>query len=183
MIRDVLTLKSGLLVILRVLRSDDARRLGRYFEALSEATTGRFGPHPLDTTAAQQLCNDVDYHRTLRLLALTELGEIIAYFILGLWVAGEERRRYEGYGLVLESERDCTFAPSVADAYQNAGLGSAMMPYVLDIARRLGRRWMVLLGGTQATNYRAIHFYRKFGFRVVGNFVTHVDNYDMVLAL
>ncbi|MBN1287908.1 MAG: GNAT family N-acetyltransferase [Anaerolineae bacterium] len=178
-----LALKSGAPAVFRVLRPDDAARLGRYFAGLSKATTERYGPHPFDMATAQQLCDATDYRKTLRLLAVTQAGAIIAYFILGLWVTGTEQERYAGYGIALDGDRDCTFAPSVADAHQSSGLGSAMMPHVLDTARRLGRRQMVLLGGTQATNYRAIHFYEKFGFRKVGDFTTRVDNHDMVLAL
>ena len=54
------------------------------------------------------------------------------------------------------------------------------------MARALGRRLIVLHGGTQATNRPAIAFYRKFGFRAVGHFLTgegRLDNLDMILDL
>jgi ribosomal protein S18 acetylase RimI-like enzyme len=72
----------------------------------------------------------------------------------------------------------------VSDEFQNRGLGSLMMKHVIAVARRLGRRRMILSGGTQATNARAIHFYQKHGFRKVGEFETPgMNNFDMVLEL
>ncbi len=169
-----------------MVRQEDAPILGRYFEGLSEATRQRFGPHPFTVAEAQKLCAEIDYARLLRLIAVTgDSGQerVIAYFILTLPVRDSERNRYTAYGIGLEDGRDCTFAPSVADAYQDRGLGSALMPRILDLARRLGFRRMVLQGGTQAANLRGIHFYEKFGFRRVGSFQTKVDNHDMMLTL
>ena len=56
---------------------------------------------------------------------------------------------------------------------------------LLQVAREHGRRRLVLLGGTQATNERAMHFYRKLGFRTVGTFEhpRGAQNYDMLLEL
>ncbi|MBL8095356.1 MAG: GNAT family N-acetyltransferase, partial [Anaerolineales bacterium] len=73
----------------------------------------------------------------------------------------------------------------VADGYQSVGLGGQVLAHVLDLARQLTRRHVVLLGGTQATNARAIHFYEKHGFRTIGSFEepAGADNFDMVLTL
>jgi GNAT superfamily N-acetyltransferase len=73
----------------------------------------------------------------------------------------------------------------VADAFQNQGVGSLLMARLIQIARRLGCKRMVLLGGTQAANHRAVHFYQKHGFRTVGTFEwpAGCDNYDMLLEL
>ena len=180
------TLDSGDQITLRVLRPNDGPLLGRYFESLSQETRRRFGPHPLTMEEAHNLCGAIDCHHTLRLLALTnegECAEVIAYFILHLGIRDAERKRYQANGIPLDSQLDCSLAPSVADAYQNRGVGSALMPEVLDLARRLGFQRVVLMGGTQATNHRAIHFYGKFGFRKVGRFFTEINNYDMILSL
>jgi ribosomal protein S18 acetylase RimI-like enzyme len=44
---------------------------------------------------------------------------------------------------------------------------------------------MVLFGGTYATNHRAIHFYKKHGFRTVGTFERPDgrSSYNMLLEL
>ncbi len=39
------------------------------------------------------------------------------------------------------------------------------------------------MGGVMAENERAIHFYRKYGFKNVGSFLTRSNNYDMIAAL
>ena len=72
----------------------------------------------------------------------------------------------------------------MADAYQQRGLGSALFPRLVDAARRLGRRRIVLWGGVRADNPRAEYFYRKLGFVECGQFQTRdTNNYDMLLAL
>lgn len=170
----------------RVLRSDDAPALGRYLEGLSAETRGWFAPHPFTAEVARKLCADLDYRQTLRLIALSGTGdqeEVAAYFILHLGTRKGEQDRYRGYGIVLDDRTDCTFAPSVADAWQNRGLGSALMPHVLEVARQLGFRRALLSGGAQTANVRALHFYEKFGFRKVGAFRTSVDNQDMIVEI
>ena len=91
--------------------------------------------------------------------------------------------------MALDPDTTCTFAPVVADAYQSRGVGSALIPGVLDAARRLGFHHMVLSGGTRTANHRAIRFYTKAGFRKVGEFETQgqngttIGNQDMILDL
>ncbi len=187
-VTETITFACGERITFRLLRPEDAELLGRYFLRLSEETRRRFGPHPFTMEQAQKLCAEINYYDTLRLIAVTEKGgqpQVIAYFILQLGIKEAEKKRYQAHGMVLDECKDCTFAPSVADAYQNRGLGSTLMPKILDLARRFGFQRMVLMGGTQATNYRAIHFYEKFGFRKVGDFLTKggVNNHDMILAL
>ena len=85
----------------------------------------------------------------------------------------------------MNAAQDCTLAPSVADDYQSKGLGSVLMRRLVEIAREIGRTRMVLWGGTQATNDRAVHFYHKHGFTTVGEFQEPpgFNNYDMILDL
>jgi GNAT superfamily N-acetyltransferase len=72
----------------------------------------------------------------------------------------------------------------IADAWQEHGLGSAMIPVITEAARQVGRRQIVLMGGVRDDNPRARHFYEKFGFVRVGGFVAGgVDNHDMILQL
>ncbi len=174
-------------LIFRLFTREDAEPLGRYFEGLSDATRRRYGPHAFTMDEAKRLCAELDYGKTMRFLAEVN-GEIVAYFIVLVGFREPDEKHYSGYGLNLDGRRVCTLAPSVADAWQNSGLGSAMMGELIPLMRRLGFRWMVLFGGTLAVNERAIHFYRKHGFNQVGTFQTTVnnapvDNLDMVLDL
>ena len=172
--------------------AEDAQVLGPFFCGLSEDTRRRYAPHPFDQETADALCANVDYADTIRMLATISppdaavgQGQIIAYFILQLSVKDGDRDRYKKLGIDLDSESDCVLAPSVADAYQDQGVGSLMMAHLLTVARRLGRKRMVLMGGVRGMNDRAIHFYKKHGFRTVGTFDWPAGflNYDMIMDL
>ena len=167
----------------RLLRSDDDDALGVYFDGLSEATRGVYGPHPFSSDHARLLCAEIDRTSLLTFLAIVD-DEVTAYFLLQLGVRDGDRKRYAEHGPPLVDDDTCTFAPSVADAFQERGVGSAMMPLVLGTARQLGRRCIVLWGGVRGDNPRARHFYEKFGFRHVGHFSAGgLDNHDMILDL
>lgn len=173
---------------LRPLLPADAALLGDYFEAFSAETRRRFGPHRLDRETAGELAALAGQDGALRTVAVRAEGpgpRILGYFILLLTVRPGEASRFERLGVTLDPARDCTLAPSVADDCQAAGLGGRMLRHLLGLARRLGRERMVLLGGTQAGNERAVHFYRKHGFTTVGSFEhpPGAVNFDMVLEL
>ncbi len=175
-------------VAFRPLEAGDARILGRYFLGLGEDTRQRFGPHPFDQATADALCAQTGDAHTIRFIATAGQGageQAIAYFILGLSIGDVERERYYGVGIDLDPEADAAVAPSVADAVQDRGLGSLCMEHVIRVARRLGRRRLVLMGGVQATNWRAIHFYLKHGFRRMGTFEHPPgrSNHDMIVDL
>jgi GNAT superfamily N-acetyltransferase len=168
--------------------ADDKHILGAYFLGLSTETKRRYGPHPFDQTTADRLCAHIDYAHTIRMIATIGTGaheKVIAYFILILGTTDSDREHYRRVAILLGPETDCTVAPSVADAFQNQGVGSPLMRHLIRVAQRLGRKRMVLLLGTQATNHHAIHFYEKHGFRIVGTFEQPPgrNNYDMLLEL
>ncbi|MBP7688861.1 MAG: N-acetyltransferase [Thermoflexales bacterium] len=166
-----IALRDGTAVHFRPLTATDGARLGDYFCTLSEATRARFGPHSLDRATADHLCATLDPSQTIRFVATCASADsIIAYCILMLHVTEHEQARFAQYGLELASTFDCTVAPSVADAYQNQGLGVPLLKHVIECARQLGRRSVVLLGGVQVTNERAVHVYQRLGFRTIGTF-------------
>jgi diamine N-acetyltransferase len=179
-------LPSGQEVLVRPLRSDDASRLGGYLRGLSPESRGRYKPHRFDQQTVDAMCAALDYRDILRLVATVPgaSGErIVAYMLLKIGVWEEDQRRYQALGIPLDPDRDGTFAPSVADDYQNQGLGSQMLRHILQLAPKLGRRRIVLWHGVQATNDRAVHFYTRWGFRKVGEFFTDKNNYDMIFDL
>ncbi len=175
-------------ITFRPIAAGDVQILGDYFLSLTDDTKRRYGPHAFDRATAEQLCATTDPADTLRMIATAkgEQGErVIAYIILILNVREDDVKRYEKLHLPLNASTDCTLAPSVADVYQSKGLGSVLMVQLKQFARQLGRTRMVLWGGTQATNDRAIHFYHKHGFRTVGEFQEPpgFNNYDMIMDL
>jgi GNAT superfamily N-acetyltransferase len=179
---------NDLAVEFRIVHPTDAQILGDYFLNLSADTKRRYGPHPFDRETAERLCVSTNPEDTLRMIALLGSGasqRVVAYFILILGIRQDDAARYEKLAIPLQAHTDCTLAPSVADDFQAKGLGSALMKRLIEIAKTLGRRRMVLWGGTQATNDRAIHFYHKHGFRTVGEFQEPpgFNNYDMILDL
>ena len=180
-------LRSGEEAVLRPLEASDAEALGDLFVSLSEATLALYAPHPFDRATAQELCRNIRNAETTRMIAAVGEGgaeRIIAYFILVWSVMPGELRRYAELGIDLASREGCTLAPCVADAYQDQGVGSAVMAHVIPLARRLGFKSMILFGGTREENVRAIHFYEKHGFRKVGEFIEEsVNNYDMIMDL
>jgi GNAT superfamily N-acetyltransferase len=181
-------LPSGSTALFRPLAAADGLILGKYFGGLSPETRFRFGPHAFDQATADYLCASIDLADTIRMIAVSDSnGEemVLAYFILVLGVSDAERDRYAAVNILLDAQSDCTFAPSVADAFQNQGVGKPLIQHVVEIARALGRERMVLMGGTQATNSRAIHYYQKAGFRTIATFDDPPGflNYDMVLDL
>jgi hypothetical protein len=189
-LRDFLTgaakLRTGEPITIRPLRADDADRLMEYFGSLSAKTRARYGPHPFDAQTARSICASLDPADVLRMVACVSHagGErLIAYVLLKMGILEADRQRYEKLGIPLDPESDCTLAPSVADDYQNQGIGSLIMQHLLEVAPGLGRRRIVLWLGVQATNDRAVHFYTKWGFRKVGEFYTDKNNYDMLLDL
>jgi GNAT superfamily N-acetyltransferase len=179
-------LRSGESITLRPLRADDADQFWEYLGSLSPQTRSRYGPHPFDEPTARAICASLDPGDVLRMVATIPGAEgerIIAYVLLKLGILEADRQRYEKLGIPLVPATDCTRAPSVADEFQDQGIGSLMIQHILEVAPKLGRRRIVLWLGVQATNDRAVHFYTKWGFRNVGEFYTDKNNYDMILDL
>lgn len=168
-------------LVLRRLCTHDAAALESYFGSLSSESKHRFRPHPLTAEAARQLCAAAA-SPTLRIV-IEQAGKLVAYFILDPQVPVHEATRYARFGIALESGKDFLFAPSVSDGHQNKGIGSLAMPHVLRLARQSGARSLVLMGGTQDGNARAIAFYEKFGFERVGGYQSEGFNHDMRLIL
>jgi GNAT superfamily N-acetyltransferase len=181
---------SGLVLTFRPITPQDHLILGEYFLNLSETTRNLYGPHPFDQATANKLCAEINYADTIRLIATipnATLEKVIAYFFLQLGVPTAEIERYAQMNIALDPQADCLVAPSVADAYQNQGVGSPLMRHVFDVARKLGRKHIVLMGGVYVTNERAVHYYQKAGFRTVGTFIapwaSGRESYDMFLEL
>ena len=169
----------------RPLGPDDAEMLSMYFAGLSEQTRGWFAPHKFTHEVAKELCAALLSQSTLRLVAVTSSDEpaIVAYFILQFGLREPEHARFSAHGMPLDDAVACSLAPSVADAYQNVGLGSALLRHTIDIAPRAARTRMILFGGVGMVNPRAVHFYKKAGFRKAPPDAPEDRKFDMVLNL
>ena len=175
--------KGGREFIIREISTFDSEPLGQYFESLSDETLKRFGPHPLTKDFAVALCKRKHDSAIRFILSLVEKKYFVGYFILDFRMPKGLLDRYSEQGIDLSNGRNPMFAPCIADNYQNTGLASLAMPIIIKSAKDLGANSLVLMGGTQATNKRAVAFYKKFGFKHICEFKNEVLNYDMRLLL
>ncbi len=169
--------------ILREISAFDSEPLGHFFESLSVETRKKYGPHPLTKEFAVELCTSKDDSVIRFVLTLVDDKRFVGYFILDFRMPEGILNRYREQGIDLSDGKNPMFAPSIADDYQNTGLASLAMPVIIKAAKDLGAKSLVLMGGTQATNKRAIAFYEKFGFKHICEFEREGLNYDMRMLL
>jgi ribosomal protein S18 acetylase RimI-like enzyme len=160
----------------------DVEQLSKYLYQLSMETKMRFGPHPYDSNS---IANFYTSSKAYIGYVAREINkpEIIAYSIIKIGFLDHDSFRLESYGLILDRNSDCTFAPSVDDRWQKLGIGKKMFEFILlDLKNRKIKR-VILWGGVQATNENAIHFYLKNEFGILGEFEYNGNNYDMAFDI
>lgn len=171
-------LANGKRFVLRPLQGGDVELLARFLEGLSPTTRAFSTFDSYDRTAAQALCDAINRYDKLRFVvedvgaenAVGESGAIVGLMEFSFGIPEGDVQRYQRYGMVLDGRVDCRFGPTLADGYQDRGLGSALFPHLVDVARRFGKQRIVLWGGVFAANMRAIRFYEKQGFVRAGAF-------------
>lgn len=179
-----ISLSNGLELTVRPLLKNDQDMFGAFLSGLSPATNSLYQPHPLTVDAAREICQNLNYANQLPFVAVTNKGEIAAYFLFSFEYSELEAIRYKGYGIAIDFSKDCRFAPVVADAYQGKGLGGSVFKALLPIIRQLPLHSLLLSGGTWERNKRAIAFYEKNGFKLVGEFEENTKrNFDMMLIV
>lgn len=176
------TIKNNINVAIRLLRSDDAEKLYHYLDSLSSESRSRFGPHPFDQNTIAEICRHPQ-NDTIRYIA--ENNEcIIAYMLIQKGMIDADRKRYSEKNIFFDDDITATYAPSVADEFQSSGLGSSMFQLIENDLIAAGYSVIVLWGGVQASNSRAVHFYEKHLFRNMGSFWhDNKDNHDMIKNL
>jgi ribosomal protein S18 acetylase RimI-like enzyme len=174
--------KNGKQVFLKRLQPIDFDKLAYYLQNLQPETTRRFGPHGFDRQTIGGLFENTESHRGYIALDL-ETDEVVAYSIIKTGFLEHDGPRLSSYGLTLDAATDCTFAPSVADAWQSMGVGNSLFLFVLADLQTLGIKRIILWGGVQCSNTKAVNYYLKNGFKTLGQFEYNGANYDMVLDL
>ena len=174
--------KNNIRLILRQLQSSDFTQLLQYLNNLSTETRSRFGPHAFTMEAIEAVYNSGENFTGY--IAIEEnSGNMIAYAIVKKGFLQHDRERLQHYGMQLSNETDCTFAPSVADDWQGHGVGQQLFNCILaDISAR-GITRIILWGGVQSSNQKAVQYYQKNGFTVLGTFEYNGQNSDMACTI
>ena len=177
-------LKNGKAVDVRMLASNDSKKLFDYFDRyFSAESKSRFGPHSFDRNSINKICSKLDSD-IKRYVAIDDEENIVAYMLIKQGMIEWDEKRYAERSQVYDYHCSVTFAPSVADAWQSSGLGSLMNTIIENELTEYGIRFIILWGGVQAANVKAVNFYKKLGYRYIASFWHNgKDNYDMVKSL
>ncbi len=168
-------------ILLRKIENTDLNILYNYLNNLSCESKSRFGPHAFDK---QSIINFYTDNTNTAFIAInTTTNEIVAYCIIKTGFLVHDKQRLESYGLQLNNNLDCTFAPSVTDAWQGFGLGVQLLHFIIRQLKTENINRIILWSGVQATNINAIKFYTKSGFSMLGQFEYNGLNYDMMLHI
>ena len=172
----------GISIVLRRLGRADIGQLSDYLSSLSEQSRMRFGPHGFDHASLDSVFSEGSSYRGY--VALEASGSrMIAYAIVRRGFLEHDAPRLESHGLKPDPQTDATFAPSVADDWQGRGIGPRLFAYISEDLRSLGVRRIILWGGVQQSNERAVRYYQRLGVRTLGEFEYHGPNFDMVLEI
>ena len=169
-------------LVIRQLTTADLNPLLDYLHGLSGETKQRFGPHPFDHESVSGLLNRPDEYAGF-IATDPETNRIIAYSIVKLGFLEHDRPRLESCGLHPDALTDATLAPSVADEWQGKGVGTRMFHEISDWLKTKGVQRIILWGGVQCNNDRAVRYYQKLGFTLLGEFEYYGRNFDMVKML
>jgi diamine N-acetyltransferase len=167
--------------IFHTLAVDDFEGLCGYLLQLSDDTKKRFGPHLYDKESVTSFYTGQQHTGYIAIDAATTA--IAAYSIIKTGCLAHDSSRLQSYGLTLSDMTDCTFAPSVADRWQGHGVGTNMLQFILTDVKSKGIKRIILWGGVQADNQKAVSYYKKNGFSQLGVFEYNGLNLDMIAEI
>lgn len=168
--QNLIQTNEGEKLTLRPLVSEDVVALTNFLQDLSAETRKLSTFSSYDVVTAQELCDAINRYDKLRFVLESGEKKVAGLLEFSLDIPSGDLERFKGYGLNLSSSTDCRFGPTLADSYQDKGVGSKILPFIFDLAKRFGKQRMILFGGVLAENKRAIHFYQKNGFILAGEF-------------
>lgn len=177
-------LRNGRSAKIRLLSGDDAEKLFEYFDKyFSSESKSRFGPHPFDRKTICTICKNPDTEIT-RYVAVDAEGCIVGYMLIKQGMIEWDEKRYAARNEFYDYTTSVTFAPSVADSWQSSGLGTVMNAMIEEDLKNRGVKSIILWGGVQAANDKAVNFYKKLGYEFIDSFWhDEKDNYDMMKQL
>ena len=158
--------------------TNDTDKLVGYLQGLSEISRNRFGPHAFDAAAIASFYRDESITGYIATTANT--GTIVAYAVVKRGCLAHDAARLQSYAITPSQLTDCTFAPSVADDWQGCGLGNSLFQFVVKDQAVRGVKRIILWGGVQAGNEKAVGYYKKNNFRWLGSFYHNGGNHDMI---
>ncbi|KKP43434.1 MAG: GCN5-related N-acetyltransferase [Parcubacteria group bacterium GW2011_GWA2_33_14] len=179
-------LPNGEAVIFRPLEHKDAEILADFLEGLSTQTREFYSCESYDLKEAQKYCEAIHRYDKLRFIVISKAkNKMIALFEYSFDVPESDRNRFLTYEEKFDFDLICRMGPCIADAYQNQGTGTTLFPFLVGIAQQFGCKQIILWGGVLSHNERAIKFYKKNGFRELGNFKNnhHKESIDMILDI
>ena len=159
----------------------DLHALMNFLHHLGPETGSRFAPHAFDEGSLHYLLGSESGHAAFT--ATEDGGAIIGYAVVRSFYESYELDRFRGYGWTPGETTDAFYAPCVADAFQGKGIGKLLLKEATAMLQASGRTRLLLWGGVQATNERALAHYRKAGFRELGAFEWNGRNLDMTKRL
>lgn len=177
---------SGEKLIIRPLEKEDEEKLAQLFKNLSENTKNFYtSEEPFETRAKEHIDAINKYDKLRFVLEKTDLNEIIGLFEFSFDIPPNDISRFENYAIKLTSNTDCRIGPLLKDEYQSKGFGSLVLPAILNIAKQFNKKRVILWGGVNKNNAKAIRFYEKNGFKNLGSFINQnkIECYDMLLNL
>lgn len=168
-------------VQIRLLNNSDFDRLIHYLQSLRAETLQRFQPHSFQP---QDVLSFYQQQGTEACVAIdTATDELVGYAVLKKGLLEHDLPRLQQYQYPLQYDTAYTFAPSVKDDWQSTGVGQLMMDFIRAEMQSRNIHQLVLWGGVQSGNEKAVRFYRKNGFRLLGSFEYNGPNDDMLLEL
>ena len=170
-------------ILIRVLQPSDYKAVSDYLYGLSHESQNRFGPHSYDVSSIEEFYSTNSRKLDGYITIQTATGKVIGYSLLKYGLLDYERSRLEEYGLRLNAFADATYAPSVADEWQQFGIGFENFKMIAAVCKDKKIDRLFLWGGVQAGNERAVNFYKRNGFVELGRFQYKGDNIDMMLLV
>jgi len=145
--RDLVTLKDGVSVLLRLLTKDDEGRLLDLFGAVSDADLRYLRNNVRDKTLVKSWCQDLDHSQVLHLTAV--VNERAVGHAMLCFLTGPERHMSE---VLIYLAKD----------FRQRGLGTKMIKALIAIARHMGLH--LLMARVVADQSRVIKSFQDLGF-------------------